>query len=69
MIVYGYLKLWGCSTPLQGFASGDLDEDAYAPRYFAERGMEFMVAQVRMKFQALQLQVTLESLQLFLLYN
>lgn len=29
----------------QGFASGDLDEDAYAPRYFAERGMEFMVAQ------------------------
>ncbi|GAB4817943.1 hypothetical protein N2152v2_004989 [Parachlorella kessleri] len=29
----------------QGFASGDLDEDAYAPRYFVERGLEVMVAQ------------------------
>jgi aspartate aminotransferase len=29
----------------QGFASGSLDEDAYAPRYFASRGLEFMVAQ------------------------
>ena len=31
--------------PMQGFASGDLDEDAYAPRYFVERGLEVMVAQ------------------------
>jgi aspartate/tyrosine/aromatic aminotransferase len=30
---------------MQGFASGDLDEDAFAPRYFVERGMEMMVAQ------------------------
>lgn len=29
----------------QGFASGSLVEDAYAPRYFESRGMEFMVAQ------------------------
>lgn len=29
----------------QGFASGSLDEDAYAPRYFESRGLEFMVAQ------------------------
>ena len=30
---------------LQGFASGSLDEDAYAPRYFVDRGIEIMVAQ------------------------
>lgn len=29
----------------QGFASGDLDRDAYAVRLFAERGMEFLCAQ------------------------
>ncbi|KAK9805264.1 hypothetical protein WJX72_009822 [[Myrmecia] bisecta] len=29
----------------QGFASGSLDEDAYAPRYFASRGIEIMIAQ------------------------
>ena len=29
----------------QGFASGSLDQDAYAPRYFASRGIEMMVAQ------------------------
>lgn len=29
----------------QGFASGSLDEDAYAPRYFVERGIEIFVAQ------------------------
>lgn len=29
----------------QGFATGSLEEDAYAPRYFAERGIEFAVAQ------------------------
>eukprot|EP00210_Caulerpa_lentillifera_P006634 g6337.t1 len=29
----------------QGFATGSLDDDAYAPRLFAENGMEFLVAQ------------------------
>lgn len=29
----------------QGFASGDVDKDAYAVRHFVERGMEFLVAQ------------------------
>ena len=29
----------------QGFASGSLDDDAWAPRYFASRGMEIIVAQ------------------------
>lgn len=29
----------------QGFASGDLDEDAWAIRYFVSRGLEFMSAQ------------------------
>ena len=29
----------------QGFASGDLDKDASAVRYFVSRGMEFLVAQ------------------------
>lgn len=29
----------------QGFASGSLVEDAYAPRYFESRGLEFIVAQ------------------------
>eukprot|EP01024_Parvocaulis_polyphysoides_P044734 TRINITY_DN413_c0_g1_i1.p1 TRINITY_DN413_c0_g1~~TRINITY_DN413_c0_g1_i1.p1 ORF type:complete len:451 (-),score=93.71 TRINITY_DN413_c0_g1_i1:231-1526(-) len=29
----------------QGFATGDLEEDAYAPRMFAEKGLEFLVAQ------------------------
>jgi aspartate aminotransferase len=29
----------------QGFASGSLDEDSYAPRYFVERGIEILVAQ------------------------
>lgn len=29
----------------QGFATGDLDEDAYAPRFFVEQGLECFVAQ------------------------
>ena len=29
----------------QGFATGSLDEDAWAPRFFVERGLEVMVAQ------------------------
>lgn len=37
----------GHPTPAQGFASGSLEEDAFAPRLFDQRGMEFMVAQVR----------------------
>uniref|UniRef100_A0A1D1ZYE6 Aminotransferase class I/classII large domain-containing protein n=1 Tax=Auxenochlorella protothecoides TaxID=3075 RepID=A0A1D1ZYE6_AUXPR len=30
----------------QGFASGSLDDDAFAPRLFVERGLEVLVAQV-----------------------
>lgn len=30
---------------LQGFATGDLDKDAYAPRLFVEKGLEIMVSQ------------------------
>lgn len=29
----------------QGFATGSLEEDSFAPRYFASRGLEFLVAQ------------------------
>lgn len=29
----------------QGFATGDLDKDAFAPRLFADHGLEFLVAQ------------------------
>uniref|UniRef100_A0A7S0RL76 aspartate transaminase n=1 Tax=Pyramimonas obovata TaxID=1411642 RepID=A0A7S0RL76_9CHLO len=29
----------------QGFASGSLDEDAFAPRFFVDKGMEIMVSQ------------------------
>ena len=29
----------------QGFATGSLDEDAWAPRFFAEQGLEIMVCQ------------------------
>jgi aspartate aminotransferase len=29
----------------QGFASGSLDEDAFAPRYFVDQGMEVIVCQ------------------------
>jgi aspartate aminotransferase len=32
-------------TAYQGFASGDLEKDAAAVRYFAEQGMEFQIAQ------------------------
>ncbi|KAA0201640.1 hypothetical protein HAZT_HAZT002509 [Hyalella azteca] len=32
-------------TAYQGFASGDLDKDAWAVRYFADRGFELMVTQ------------------------
>ena len=34
-----------CAYAGQGFASGSLDDDAWAPRYFASRGIEMMVAQ------------------------
>ena len=30
----------------QGFASGSLEEDAFAPRMFEQKGLEFAVAQV-----------------------
>ena len=29
----------------QGFATGDLDADAFAPRYFVSQGMELLAAQ------------------------
>ena len=32
-------------TAVQGFATGSLDRDAAAPRYFVERGLETMFAQ------------------------
>ena len=32
-------------TAYQGFASGDLDKDAWAVRYFASRGMEMLITQ------------------------
>nr|CAD7398946.1 unnamed protein product [Timema cristinae] len=31
-------------VPYQGFASGDLDDDIWPVRFFADRGLEFMVA-------------------------
>lgn len=31
--------------PAEGFASGSLDEDAYAPRSFIDKGLEVMVSQ------------------------
>lgn len=31
--------------PAQGFASGSLDDDAFAPRFFVERGLEVIIAQ------------------------
>lgn len=34
-----------CVQAYQGFASGSLDDDAWAPRYFVSRGMEIIVAQ------------------------
>ncbi len=30
---------------LQGFATGDLDKDAFAPRLFVDKGLEIMVSQ------------------------
>ncbi len=30
---------------LQGFASGSLDDDAFAPRFFVDQGLEVMVSQ------------------------
>ena len=54
MLVLGFFNLvpgWGVETPglgfsvaYTGYASGDLDKDAWALRYFAnERGLELMV--------------------------
>ena len=31
--------------PAEGFASGSLDEDAFAPRSFIDKGLEVMVSQ------------------------
>ena len=37
----------------QGFASGDLDRDAAAVRYFELRGVPMLVCQVRCRFRCL----------------
>ena len=34
-----------CMRWLQGFASGSLDNDAFAPRLFIDQGLEVIVAQ------------------------
>jgi aspartate aminotransferase, cytoplasmic len=34
----------------QGFASGDLDEDAWAVRYFLGKGVPMLICQVRKRF-------------------
>jgi len=46
----------------QGFASGDLDEDAWAVRYFVEQGIAMLVCQVRTsKFVVTLLNVEVQS--------
>ena len=40
-----FIKLSGENVNLQGFATGDLDEDAWVVRYFERRGFEFFVSQ------------------------
>ena len=39
----GHFPFFDCAY--QGFASGDLDKDGAAVRYFVEQGFELMVAQ------------------------
>lgn len=43
IIERGLFPFFDCAY--QGFASGDLDNDAWAVRHFAERGIEFLVCQ------------------------
>lgn len=42
----------------QGFASGDLDKDAWAVRYFVDQGLPLLVCQVRPLFLCLRRLVT-----------
>lgn len=44
MVEKGHFAFFGCAY--QGFASGDLDEDAWAVREFARRGIPMLVCQV-----------------------
>jgi aspartate aminotransferase len=39
----GHFPFFDCAY--QGFASGDLDRDAFAVRYFVEQGFELFIAQ------------------------
>jgi len=41
----GHYAFFDCAY--QGFASGDLDKDAWAVRYFVEQGIPLLVCQVR----------------------
>ena len=41
----GFLKTAPLSQAYQGYASGDLDEDAASVRYFESQGIEMMIAQ------------------------
>ena len=42
---------WPPKNAPQGFATGDLDKDAFAPRLFVEKGLEIMVAQSERGFR------------------
>ena len=37
--------IWGGMGGRQGFASGSLEEDAFAPRFFVQQGLEIFVSQ------------------------
>lgn len=43
MAIKEHFTFFDCAY--QGFASGDLDKDAFSVRYFVERGFELMIAQ------------------------
>ncbi len=43
MVEKGHVTFF--DSAYQGFASGDVDKDAYAVRYFVSRGFELLVAQ------------------------
>lgn len=44
MIKRGHYAFFDCAY--QGFASGDLEKDAWAVRYFVEKGVSLLVCQV-----------------------
>ena len=45
MAARGHFAFFDCAY--QGFASGDLDRDAWAVRYFVDRGVALLICQVR----------------------